>query len=62
MKELQLDTSLFGQFKIKISDWMIQGKTSNIGRCERLWVIAKCPNNRSHFESHGTQKYLSSKT
>jgi len=25
---LQLDTSLIGQFKIKISDWSIQGKNS----------------------------------
>jgi len=36
--------SLIGQFKIKISNWLIQGKTLSTGRCERLWTIAPCLN------------------
>jgi len=30
LRGLQLDTSLINQFKIKISDWLIQGKNSKV--------------------------------
>jgi len=33
--------TLIGQFKIKISDWLIEGKNS---KHRSLWAIAPCPN------------------